>query len=114
MGPLRFTPDTVSSLQSISKHYSFCGSPIDYSAITLRRLLSHWSGLQHEAVGNSAAPYSPPFAAHMASIFETWLRFPPGERYAYSNVGIDLAGHAMKLSRGSRFRRSFAKRYLSH
>ena len=65
--------------------------------ITLRHLLSHRAGFTHEApLGGNFQPElettCPSFEAHVASIAETWLRYPVGQRYAYSNLGIDIAG----------------------
>lgn len=63
----------------------------DFAKITLRQLLSHWSGLTHEApLGNNFDDGRCTFAAHVASICDTWLIAPPGSRYAYSNLGFDL------------------------
>ncbi len=65
--------------------------------ITLRLLLSHRAGFTHEApVGNNYDPTCPGFEAHVASISRTWLRFPVGERYRYSNLGVDLAGYILQ------------------
>jgi len=68
--------------------------------MTLRHLLSHRAGFTHEApLGGNFDPEletrAPNFEAHVASIAETWLRYPVGQRYAYSNLGIDLAGAAL-------------------
>ncbi len=61
--------------------------------ITLRMLLSHTAGFTHEApIGNNFELDPGDFDAHVRSISDTWLRFPVGEGYAYSNLGIDLAG----------------------
>jgi CubicO group peptidase (beta-lactamase class C family) len=69
--------------------------------MTLRLLLSHRAGLTQEApVGNNFT-YDldgppPDFRAHIDSVQRTWLRYPVGARYAYSNLGIDLAGHVLE------------------
>ncbi len=68
--------------------------------MTLRLLLSHRAGFTHEApVGGNFEPdfptAAPDFEAHVASISRTWLRYPVGQRYAYSNLGIDLAGYIL-------------------
>jgi CubicO group peptidase (beta-lactamase class C family) len=74
--------------------------------ITLRLLLSHRAGFTHEApVGNNYAPESPDFEAHVRSISATWLRYPVGERYRYSNLGFDLAGYIVQV----RTRMAFAE-----
>ena len=65
--------------------------------ITLRMLLSHTAGFTHEApVGNNYEPEPGDFDAHVRSISDTWLRFPVGTGYAYSNLGIDLAGYILE------------------
>ena len=39
----------------------------------------------------------------MRSISTTWLRFPVGTGYAYSNLGIDLAGFVLEHVEGKPF-----------
>jgi CubicO group peptidase (beta-lactamase class C family) len=65
--------------------------------ITLRMLLGHTAGFTHEApIGNNFELDPGEFDAHVASISDTWLRFPVGTGYAYSNLGIDLAGYILQ------------------
>jgi CubicO group peptidase (beta-lactamase class C family) len=65
--------------------------------ITLRMLLSHTAGFTHEApIGNNNDLQPGDFDAHVRSISDTWLRFPVGTGYAYSNLGIDLAGYILE------------------
>lgn len=69
--------------------------------ITLRLLLANRAGFTHEApIGNNYDPAAPNFAAHVSSISDTWLRFPVGDRYRYSNLGYDLAGHIVERVAG--------------
>ncbi|WP_129792331.1 serine hydrolase [Sphingosinicella sp. CPCC 101087] len=123
-------PDTIFSIQSTSKNFTAVAvllavqeglldldAPItrylpDFSVnsrfepapqdrITLRLLLSNRAGFTHEApVGNNYEPAAPSFEAHIRSISQTWLRFPVGERYRYSNLGYDLAGHILERKAG--------------
>jgi CubicO group peptidase (beta-lactamase class C family) len=65
--------------------------------ITLRHLLSHRAGFTHEApIGNNYDPAFSDFEAHVHSISKTWLRYPVGERYRYSNLGVDLVGYILQ------------------
>lgn len=67
--------------------------------ITLKHLLSHKAGFSHEApVGNNYETNSPSLEAHVKSISDTWLRYPVGTRYSYSNLGIDLAGYILQVT----------------
>lgn len=130
-GPVR--PDSLFSIQSTSKNFTAVAvllavqeglldldAPItrylpDFTVrsrfeqspqqrITLRLLLSNRAGFTHEApVGNNYEPATPGFAAHVRSISQTWLRFPVGERYRYSNLGYDLAGHILERASGMRY-----------
>jgi CubicO group peptidase (beta-lactamase class C family) len=72
--------------------------------MTLRLLLAHRAGFTHEAsVGNGYDLSSPTFEQHVRSISETWLRYSVGERYSYSNLGIDLAGFILETVSGMPF-----------
>ena len=72
--------------------------------ITLRMLLSHTAGFPHEApAGNNDNLDPSDFDTHVRSISETWLRFPVGSGYAYSNLGIDLAGYILEHVEGKPF-----------
>lgn len=88
----RYLPDfTVQS--------RFEASPQD--RMTLRLLLANRAGFTHEApIGNNYEPETPDFEAHVRSISDTWLRFPVGDRYRYSNLGFDLAGYILGQESG--------------
>lgn len=76
------------------------------TVITLCHLLSHKAGLTHEApVGNNYERNTDrvTFDAHIESIAHTWLRYPVGQQYAYSNLGIDLAGYILQKASGTPF-----------
>lgn len=75
-------------------------------SITLRHLLAHKAGLTHEApLGSNYTTASErvSFKAHVESIPQTWLRYPVGQRYAYSNLGIDLVGYILQQASGMAF-----------
>lgn len=129
----RVTPETIFSIQSASKTITATAEMIavqdglvdldkpiseyipDFTVnsrydeksqdnITIRHLLSHRAGFTQEApVGNNFYPESPSFEAHVKSISDTWLRYPIGQRYAYSNLGIDLAGYILQVKSGNSF-----------
>lgn len=65
--------------------------------ITLRHLLSHTAGFTHEApLGGNFEVGRGTFEAHCRSISDTWLRFPVGHHFEYSNLGMDLAGYVLQ------------------
>ena len=127
------TPDTPFSIQSMSKSFTATAvmlavqdglldldTPISQylpnfhvhsiferqpeNKITLRHLLSHTAGFGMEApVGNNYDTASGTFAEHIASISDTWLKFPVGQGFAYSNLGIDLAGYIVQVRSGMPF-----------
>jgi CubicO group peptidase (beta-lactamase class C family) len=72
--------------------------------MTLRHLLAHRAGFTHEApVGGNFDSRPHTFAEHILSISDTWLRYPVGYRYSYSNLGIDLAGWIVEKKSGVPF-----------
>jgi hypothetical protein len=54
-------------------------------------------------IGNNNELDPGDFDAHVESISDTWLRFPVGSGYAYSNLGIDLAGSILARVEGEPF-----------
>jgi len=136
------TVDTIFSLQSISKTFTatailhavqegvldldipirtylpdfnvnsrFEEDPL--SLITLRHLLSHRAGFTHEApVGNNCDATSDSFEHHALSIADTWLKFPVGESYSYSNLGVDLAGYILQVVSGTPFHKYVQEKIL--
>lgn len=72
--------------------------------MTLRHLLSHRAGFTHEApVGGNFDSRPLTFSEHILSISDTWLRYPVGYRYSYSNLGVDLAGWILEKKSGMPF-----------
>jgi CubicO group peptidase (beta-lactamase class C family) len=130
---IAITPDTLFSVQSMSKTVTATAvmlavrdglvqldtpikaylpgftvrsrfEPRPEEKMTLRHLLSHTAGLAHEApFGSNADADASSFERHIQSISETWLRFPVGRGYSYSNLGIDLAGYVLQVRSGMPF-----------
>jgi CubicO group peptidase (beta-lactamase class C family) len=80
--------------------------------MTLRHLLSHTAGFTHEApIGGNYEVGRGSFETHCRSISDTWLRFPVGQHFDYSNLGIDLAGYVLQRRSGLPFH-EFVRREL--
>jgi CubicO group peptidase (beta-lactamase class C family) len=115
-----WTPDTVSTIGSITKQFTgaaitllvqrgeldfsdtigdyFPDAPEDKSAITIHELLTHSSGLPG-AVGADEEQIDRD--AYLSRAFEAELSFDPGDRYDYSNVGYSVLGAILELVTGS-------------
>jgi CubicO group peptidase (beta-lactamase class C family) len=127
------TPDTLFSIGSISKTFTgtavmigvqdglvdldtpiaeylpdftvnsrFEERPLD--KMTRRHLLTHTAGFAHTApIGNVADTRCGSLEEHVLSIRQTWLKFRVGERFSYSNPGIDLAVYILQVRSGRPF-----------
>ncbi|NIM48804.1 MAG: serine hydrolase [Gemmatimonadales bacterium] len=73
--------------------------------ITLRHLLSHRSGIVHDAPFGNNTDLEYGFEPHIESLSDSWLQFPVGYCYSYSNGGIDLAGYLLQEVTGVPFAR---------
>jgi CubicO group peptidase (beta-lactamase class C family) len=81
--------------------------------MTLKNLLSHTAGFTHEAfVGSNDDANAQSFEEHIKSISKSWLRFPVGQDYSYSNLGIDLAGYILQSVSGQSYQ-SYVDQYLT-
>jgi CubicO group peptidase (beta-lactamase class C family) len=101
-GRLDLDEPVTTYLPGFTVHSAFEAHP--ERRITLRMLLSHTAGFTHEApVGNSNELDPGSFEEHVRSIADTWLRFPAGTGFAYSNLGIDLAGFVLQRVGGAPF-----------
>ena len=102
VGRLDLDEPITTYLPEFTVHSAFQEHP--ERKITLRMLLSHTAGFTHEApVGNNNELDPGDFDVHVRSISDTWLRFPVGTGYAYSNLGIDLAGYMLERVEGKPF-----------
>ena len=70
-------------------------------AITLRRLLSHQSGLPSEHLRDVHSSYA--MGQMPMRVSGVWLSSPPGSQVAYSNLGYALVGAAIERSSGKSF-----------
>lgn len=101
-GILKLDEPITTYLPGFAVHSRFERDP--QKNMTLRLLLSHRAGFTHEApLGNNYDLASPSFEAHVRSISDTWLRYPVGERFAYANLGLDLAGYVLQNVTGVPF-----------
>jgi CubicO group peptidase (beta-lactamase class C family)/D-alanyl-D-alanine dipeptidase len=74
------------------------------TAITLRMLMSHRSGLVREPpVGNYFETTEPSLADTVRSLNDTRLVYEPGRRIKYSNAGIAAVGYALERASGEPF-----------
>ena len=88
-------------LPGFSVHSRFDERPGDL--ITLRHMLSHWAGFTHDPPFDLDLERSDYFERYIASISDSWLRFPVGYRHQYSNYGLDLAAHLVQAKSGQSF-----------
>jgi CubicO group peptidase (beta-lactamase class C family) len=136
------TADTLFSIQSMSKNFTAIGvlmaaqdglvnmdAPISTylpafhvnsifeehpeQKMSLTNLLGHTAGFTHEApVGNNNDKGPSTFEEHIKSISDTWLMFPVGQRYNYSNNGPDLAGYILQIRSGMPFEQYMQEKLL--
>ena len=66
------------------------------SQITLEYLLNHAAGFEGEPAGNAYDLHFPSFKDRIESMQQTWLKFPVGKIFSYSNMGFDLAGYILQ------------------
>ncbi|MDQ0703553.1 CubicO group peptidase (beta-lactamase class C family) [Pseudomonas sp. W3I7] len=78
--------------------------------ITLRRLLSHQSGLPSEHLRDVRSTYA--MSQMPMRVSGVWLSSPPGSQVAYSNLGYSLVGAAIERSSGKSFEAQLQSRLL--
>lgn len=97
-------------LPEFTVHSRFDPHPEDL--ITLRHMLSHWAGFTHDPPVGIDLDEPGYFGRYVASISDTWLRFPVGYRHQYSNYGYDLAAYLIQLRSGQSFAEFARKKVL--
>ena len=115
------TPDTVMKIASVSKQFIATGimvlvqdgrlsvddpvskyaddTPPAWRPITIRHLLTHTAGLVREAPGFDASRAKPD-AEVIRTAYPLPLRFAPGDKYEYSNVGYFILGEIIRRVSG--------------
>ncbi|MCP5047837.1 MAG: beta-lactamase family protein [bacterium] len=80
--------------------------------ITLRNMLAHRAGFSHDPPLGNHFEDSNYFRRYIESISHTWLRFPVGYRFSYSNYGYDLAAYILQVRSGKPFARYLKEKVL--
>jgi CubicO group peptidase (beta-lactamase class C family) len=92
------------------------GSHVDLPAhgeLTIRRLLSHTSGIQREPAGDIWDTLLAPGTADLIEHLDRAERvLPTGRRFHYSNLGVALLGHLVATLRGATWAEALADRVL--
>ncbi|MBT2372226.1 serine hydrolase domain-containing protein [Pseudomonas fluorescens] len=78
--------------------------------VTLRRLLSHQSGLPSEHLRDLRSGFA--MSQMPMRVSGIWLSTPPGTQVAYSNLGYALVGAAIERSAGQDFERQLQRSLL--
>ncbi len=129
----KINPNTIFSIQSIGKVFTTVGfmravtkglislddKLLDYypeftvnsrygdpqvEKITFRHLLAHYAGFTHRSkVGGEYDQTEPTWIEYIRSISDTWLRYPVGDRFLYSNLGMSLAAYGLEKVSGLNF-----------
>jgi CubicO group peptidase (beta-lactamase class C family) len=118
-----FTPETVSSIGSITKQFTAAailklemqgklkvgdpigkylpGVPPDKADITIHHLLTHTAGVRADFGGRDSDPIARDDLVKL--VLASPLRFKPGVRYEYSNEGYSLAGAIVERVSGASY-----------
>jgi CubicO group peptidase (beta-lactamase class C family) len=84
-----------------------------HGGLTLRRMLSHLSGLQREPVGEVwERPEGPDRDELLTRLEEAEAVLPPGRRWHYSNLAYSLLGEVVARLRGVSWEEALAERVL--
>ncbi len=76
----------------------------EYEKISFRHLLSHSSGLAMEGRVGGVFNRDPcTFEEHIQSISNSWLKFPVGTGFSYSNAGMNIVAYTLERITGMRY-----------
>jgi CubicO group peptidase (beta-lactamase class C family) len=92
---------------SVSKYLE--GTPETWRGITIRQLLSHTSGLRHDAPGYDDFKVQSE-ASVIRSAYVDPLLFAPGTKAAYSNLGYFILAEIITKASGERWTKYLAER----
>lgn len=87
-------------------------NPGAWKDITLEMLLKHRAGFDRARSGDPMLRPNPPCPDNWDRLRHVQLDFPPGTRYAYSNLGYCLAGVAIERATGRKLHELFRKELL--
>ena len=128
------TPQTVYRLDSVTKQFTAAGimllvqdgrvdldarvkrylpaAPAGWDEITIRRLLTHTSGLAHDPPSGypPVAEQNRDPGAMLARLFRMRPEFEPGSRYAYSNAGFETLAAVIHRVTGGPYLRFMRER----
>jgi CubicO group peptidase (beta-lactamase class C family) len=92
-------------------------SPAGMGAVTIRRLLSHESGLVSEPPGTDFLAGEPSYegvaARNLERVGEIFAAVPPNTQTKYSNLGYQMLGEIVQRASGTPYRQHVADRILT-
>jgi len=92
-------------------------SPAGLGAVTIRRLLSHESGLVSEPPGTDFLAAEPSYegvvARNLERVGEIFAAVPPNTQTKYSNLGYQMLGEIVQRASGTPYRQYIADRILT-
>lgn len=107
-GRLDLDAPLADALPSFRMHSRFAGA----GPVTPRQILRHRAGLPSDWAHGMWSDTPAPFAALVTLLQDESLSTPPGQLYAYSNVGFSLLGAAIEHITGEPFARWMQEQLL--
>lgn len=75
----------------------------DNQPITIRMIMTHQSGLQRDKLENYHGENNETFHDLVGYLKDVYIPYPPGKKFSYSNVGIDLLAIIIERVTGETF-----------